>query len=159
MTAIILKSPPVLKDEEEHSNWKQDLEIWQLYTDLDKKKQGAAVYLCLLDKAIECARSLTKEELGANDGVAKIVAKLDILFEKDINTQTFLAFNEFYEYRRSSGVNIIEFLVHYEFLYSKLTKLEVTLPEGVQAFFLLKAANVSDENERLAKGYMWRNDI
>ena len=146
-----LKSPPVLKDEEDYLNWKQDLEIWQLYTDLDKKKQGPAVYLVLSGKSKECARSLTKEELGANDGVAKIVAKLDTLFEKDKNTQTFLTFNEFYEYRRSSGVNIIEFLVHYEFLYSKLTKLNVTLPEGVQAYFLLKAANVSDENERLAR--------
>ena len=111
-----LKSPPVLQDEEDYLNWKQDLDIWQLYTDLDKKKQGPAVYLCLSGKAKKCARSLTMEELGANDGVAKIIAKLDTWFDKDKNTQTFLAFNEFYEYRRSSGVNIIEFLVHYEFL-------------------------------------------
>ena len=118
---------------------------------LIKKRQGPAVYLYLSGQAKQCARGLTKEELGTNEGVDKIIAKLDILFEKDKNTQTFLAFNEFYEYRRSSGVNIIEFLVHYEFLYNKLKKLDVVLPEGVQAFFLLKAANVADENERLAR--------
>ena len=41
--------------------------------------------------------------------------------------------------------------MHYEFLYSKLKKFNIELPEGVQAFFLLKAANVSEENERLAR--------
>ena len=48
-------------------------------------------------------------------------------------------------------MNIIEFLVHYEYLYSKLIRFEIKLPEGVQAYFLLKAANISEENERLAR--------
>ena len=130
-----LKSPPVLKDEDDYTNWKQDLEIWQLYTDLDKKKQGPAVYLCLSGKAKECVRDVTKEDLSSDAGVSKIVTKLDTLFEKDVNTQTFLAFHEFYEYKRSSGISITEFLVHYEFLYSKLKKFNIELPEGVQAFF------------------------
>lgn len=90
-----LKSPPVLLDEDDYSNWKQDMEIWQMFTDLDKKKQGPAVYLCLSGKARECARDIKPEDLGSVEGVAKIVAKLDTLFEKDKNTQTFLAFNGF----------------------------------------------------------------
>ena len=145
------KSPPVLIDENDYSNWKQDMEIWQMFTELEKKKQGPAVYLNLEGKARECLRDIKPEELGSEQGVAKIVTKLDTLFEKNKNTQTFLAFNEFHEYRRSSGVNIIEFLVHYEYLYSKLVRFEIKLPEGVQAYFLLKAANISDENERLAR--------
>ena len=151
MAGSNLKSPPVLVDEDDYTNWKQDLEIWQMFTDLDKKRQGPAVYLCLSGKARECVRDIQKEELGANDGVDKIVAKLDTLFEKDKDTQTFLAFNEFYEYRRSSGVNIVEFLVHYEHLYNKLEKFGNKFEEGVQACFLLKAANLSEENERLAR--------
>ena len=41
--------------------------------------------------------------------------------------------------------------MHYEYLYSKLIRFEIKLPEGVQAYFLLKAANISEENERLAR--------
>ena len=125
--------------------------IWQMFTDLVKEKQGPAVYLCLSGKARECARDIKSDELGAVDGVSKILTKLDSLFEKDKDTRTFLAFNEFYDYRRPSGDNIVDFLVHFEHLYSKLKKFEVELPVGVQAFFLLKAANLSDENERLAR--------
>ena len=73
------------------------------------------------------------------------------LLEKDVNTQTYLPFKVFYDYRCPSGVNITEFLVHYEYLYHKLAKYGIALPEGVQAFFLLTAVNISEENERLAR--------
>ena len=149
--AVNLKSPPVLAEEDDYTNWKQDLEVWQMYTDTAAAKQGPAVYLCLSGQARECVRAVAKADLGSEAGVAKIVEKLDAFFEKDKNTQTFLAFNEFYDYRRASGVHIVEFLVHFEHLYSKLLKFEIKLPEGVKAFFLLKAANVSEENERLAR--------
>ena len=151
MASNNLKTPPVLVDEDSYDEWKGDLAIWQLYTDLDKKKQGPAVYLLLSGRARECVRDLKPEEIGAEDGVKKIIDKLDTLFEKDVNTQTYLAFKEFYDYRRPSGVSITEFLVHYEYLYHKLARYEVTLPEGVKAFFVLNAANISEENEKLAR--------
>ena len=75
---------------------------------------------------------LKPEEIGADEVVKKITDKLDKLFEKDVNTQTYLAFKDFYDYRRPSGVNITEFLVHYEYLYHKLAKYGIALPEGVQ---------------------------
>ncbi|CAL4131177.1 unnamed protein product, partial [Meganyctiphanes norvegica] len=105
MASNSLKTPPVLVHEDSYDEWKGDLAIWQLYTDLDKKKQGPAVYLMLSGRARECVRDLKIEDIGANDGVKKITDKLDTLFEKDINTQTYLAFKEFYEYRRPSGVS------------------------------------------------------
>ena len=151
MASNRLKTPPVLVHEDSYDEWKGDLAIWQLYTDLDKKKQGPAVYLMLSGRARECVRDLKIEDIGAIDGVKKITDKLDTLFEKDINTQTYLAFKEFYEYRRPSGVSITEFLVHYEYLYHKLAKYDNAIPEGVQAFFVLTAANISEENEKLAR--------
>ena len=149
--AVSLKTPPVLADEDGYTNWKQDLEVWRMYTDIDKKRQGPAVYLCLSGPARDCVRDIDSAVLGSETGVEKIIEKLDTLFEKDKNTQIFLAFNNFYDYRRASGVNIVEFLVHFEFLFSKLTKFDIVLPEGVKAFFLLKAANLSEEHERLAR--------
>ena len=61
-----------------------------------------------------------------------------------------MAFKEFYDYRRPSGVTISDFFVKFEYLYHKIGQLEVKLPEGVRAFFLVTAANVSEENEKLA---------
>ena len=72
-----LKTSPVLVDEDSYDEWKSELAIWQLYTDLDKKKQGPAVYLLLSGRARECVRDLKPEEIGAEDGVKKIIDKID----------------------------------------------------------------------------------
>ena len=37
--AEALKGPPILSDDVEYSDWKADLEIWELYTSLAKKKR------------------------------------------------------------------------------------------------------------------------
>ena len=149
--ALQLKTPPVLESEDHYAEWKNDLEVWQLYTDLDIKKRGPAVYLTLSGRARECIRELQPAVLGSDAGVTLIINKLDTLFLKDKNTRAYLAFKAFYEYKRPSGVSITEFIVRFEYLYHKLQLFDMKLPEGVKAFFLLNAANVSEENERLAR--------
>ena len=47
-------------------------------------------------------------------------------------------------------MNINDFLVWYKFFGQKLHEFRITLSEGVQAFFVLNATNVSEENEKLA---------
>ena len=51
----------------------------------------------------------------------------------------YIAFQDFYFYKRDIGVNINDFLVRYEFLYQKLQKFGMTL-------LVLNAANLSEEN-------------
>ena len=157
-----LKNPPVLTDDVEYSNWKADLTIWGLYTSLEKKKRGPALYLSLQGKARECIRGLTPEEIGGDTGVDLIVAKLDNVFEEDENMRTFICFKRFYDYRRPSGTSIKEFVIQYEELYRKLGTFDIKLREGVQAFFFLTASNISDEYEKLARatcGNMKYKDI
>ena len=90
-----LKTPPALVDEDGYGEWLNDVKIWQLFTDLEKKKQGPALYLTLTGRAHECVRELTPEVIGGEDGVKKIIEKLDKLFMKDQNTRAYLAFKEF----------------------------------------------------------------
>ena len=146
-----LKTPPVLADEDGYGEWLNDVKIWQLFTDLEKKKQGPALYLTLSGRARECVRELTPEVIGGDDGVQKIIEKLDKLFMKDQNTHAYLAFKEFYDYRRPAGVSITDFIVRFKYLCHKLKQFDMKLPEGVQAFFLLNAANISEDNEKLAR--------
>ena len=151
MASRDIKTPPTLNDGDSYSNWKNDLEIWELYTDLENKRKGPAVFLSLTGEARECIRTLKKTDIGAENGLEKIIAKLDSFYQQDINTRAYLYFKQFYEFRRTVGMSITDFLVKYEFLYHQLSDYEVKLPTGVQAFFLLQALNVSDENERLVR--------
>ena len=70
---------------------------------------------------------------------------------KDENTCAYMAFKEFYEFKRVGHENFSEFIVKYEHLYHKLTQYTMDLPEGVQAFLLLNDANMTEENEKLAR--------
>ena len=125
MSAQGIKDPPALRDEDKYEEWKNDINVWKLFTNLEKKKQGAAVYLSLQGRARECARDLTTQELGADDGVEKLITKLDALFEADKNTRSYRAFKEFYDYKRDENSNITEFLVHFEHLYSNLHNFDI----------------------------------
>ena len=49
-----LNKPPVLEYEDHYAKRKNDLDVWQLYGDLNKKKRGPAVYLTLSGRAREC---------------------------------------------------------------------------------------------------------
>ena len=81
-----LKTPPLLSEEGNYTEWKNDLAIWQLYTDLDKKKRGPAVYLSLSGRAREAVRSIPAADLGGDDGLKLITNKLDGILEQDKNT-------------------------------------------------------------------------
>ena len=139
-----LKDPPTLSDDVDYADWKIDLEIWELYTSLAKNRRGPALYLSLKGKARDCIRGLTKEQIGAENGVETIKKRLDEVMQSDENMRTFTCFKTFYDYRRPAGCSIQEFIIKYERLYCKLGAFNIELPEGVQAFFLLTAANISE---------------
>ena len=43
MSSGQLKASPVFVEDEDYLSWKNDAEVWEMFTDLCKKKQGPAV--------------------------------------------------------------------------------------------------------------------
>ena len=124
----------MLSDPDGYSNWRADLEIWEMFTDLEKKKRGLAVFLSLTGQAREYVRALGDEEIGKETGVKSIIERLDKIFLKDSDTRAYIAVKKFYNYRRMSGVNITDFVVEVDQLYHKLAQFDMKLPDGVLAF-------------------------
>ena len=54
-------------------NWRADLEIREMLTDLEKKKRGPAVFHSLTGQAREYVRALGAEEIGKETGVESII--------------------------------------------------------------------------------------
>ena len=113
MTASQIKAPPIFNEEEDYLNWKNYLEVWKLFTDTEKKKMGPAVYLTLTGRAREAVRDLKPADIGKETGLDEIIVKLDAIYLKDENTRVYVAFKEFYEFKRASGENFSEFIVKY----------------------------------------------
>ena len=143
-----VKNPPGFNPEaDDYASWKSDIDVWKLFTETKPEKLGAAVYLALQGKAREVVRTLSTADIGALDGYDKIIAALDAVYLADAASLAFTAFTEFYEFRREAGQDFSQFIVEYEKRYFKVKKSIIgELADGVQAFFLLKAANLTAES-------------
>jgi len=148
-----LKQPPDFDPSggDSYAEWKNDLEVWRMFTKEEKKRQGPALYLCLKGEAREAVRSIPVASLPKDDGVDTIIAKLDEIFLQDETTRAFCAFGNFVEYRRSSGETYTKFILEYDKRYRDVKKHGLELNEKVQAYVLLKAANLSSDHERLVR--------
>jgi len=149
-----LREPPTFNPDEGdcYSNWKRDIEVWKLLNDEKYKKQyGAAIYLSLKGTARDAVRSLDADKLSADDGVDQVIKVLDSVYLKDTATRAYCAFRDFVQYKRSSGESFATFIVEFEKRYRQVENHDMVLPTGAKAYFLLEAANLTMDNERLAR--------
>ena len=105
---FLYKQPPILQSEAWYAEWKQVIEIWSLFMDLLKEKQGSIVFLSLPQKIHECVWHLAIMDISWTDALWVIVDKLDKIYLCDEHTMAYMAFH-FNSYRRTAGVNINDF--------------------------------------------------
>ena len=148
-----LKNPPTFNPEgvDDYSNWKSDVGVWRLFTSVGKDKQGAAVYLSVQGTARDAVRAVKAKKLKSDTGFEEIISILDAVFLKDDATLAYCAFRDFVEYRRNSGDTFAVFIVEFEKRYRQIEIHDMKLPAGARAYFLLQAANLTFDNERLAR--------
>ena len=147
-----LKSPPPMRPDMTYEDWKKDIEFWSDITTIEAKKQGGSVFFVLQGKAKETVRAgVTREEMKAEDGLTKVLAALDALYLKDASTSSYSAYENFSRYRRPANVTISDYLLEFNIKYSKLKSYKMTLPDGVLAYYVLKCANLTEEQTNLCK--------
>ena len=77
------KNPPTLEKTKTYQQWKNEVKLWELVTDLELKKRGLALALSLQGKPREVALEIDPVKLNADDGVKFLVTELDKLIAKD----------------------------------------------------------------------------
>ena len=60
---------PLKFEEDCYETWKKELKIWQLVTDVEKKKQALAVTVSLARKARKTALNIKAEDLNSDVGM------------------------------------------------------------------------------------------
>ena len=146
-----MKQPPVFNPDggDSYLNWKNDVEVWCLLT--EKTKQGPAVYISLQGDAKEAVRSIPVADLAKEDGVKKITDELDKIYLKDETTRSFCAIKSFIEYRRTQEQTFTKFMVEFNNRLREVKKHNLDFDDGILAFFLLMAANLTEDHERLVR--------
>ena len=85
--------------------------------------------------------------------------KFDEIYLWDLNTSTYMAFKEFYSYKRDIGININDFMVCSEFLYQKLQNFGMALPNGVPAFFRAKCSELVWRKGKINKDHVCESQL
>ena len=132
-------------------DWKKELSIWQTLTDLSDKKQGPVSLLSLSGKSREAALELPTNDICSDDGITQIISKLDQIFLQDTDQLAFTAYEKFESLSRGADVSMSNYLADFDLLYGQVKKYGMVLPEGVVAYRLLKSANLSPSEDKLAR--------
>ena len=61
----------------DYSQWKLEVKLWQMLTEMDKTRQEIALALSLEGKAQEIAISIDKSLLTTEDGVTNVLTELN----------------------------------------------------------------------------------
>ena len=133
-------SPPALNTDK-YNTWKKEMQVWELATTLENHRRAPIVLLSVLELDIAT--------LNADDGIEKLYQKLDTLFLEDANKVAFMAYKSFEKYQRQNDTPFEDFLINFNCHMAKLKEHNILLPEPVQAYRVLKSANLSSQNECL----------
>lgn len=146
------KSPPTMRNDLPYIEWKQELEIWSDFTDLSAGRQGGALFLTLTGKARQAVLAgVSRLQLKSDNGVKEITDCLDELYLKDKSQSGFTAYEDFTNYRRPSHISIQDYLVEFNLKYSRLKTFDMKLPEGILAYYVLKCANLTEEQSNICR--------
>ncbi|CAC5412170.1 unnamed protein product [Mytilus coruscus] len=147
VTALSFKNLPSRTTGKSYQQWKNEVKMWQSVTELDKKR-GLAFALSLQGKPREVALEITPEDLNVDEGVGKLIAELDKLFEKDKIDQAYAAYKAFDKFHRESSSKMCEHIFELEQKYNKCKKYDMALPDAI--FKLLDNAGLGQSDRHLA---------
>ena len=138
------KAPPAFEEGMDYNDWKLDLELWQEFTSLEKKKHGTALLLELKPgKVKDTVRSLGKAVLVAEDAISQITTQLDKIYKEDAAQISYRVYSKFERYSRLEQMTLQSYISEFEKLLADLKKQEIKLPPEVLAYRFLNSANLS----------------
>ena len=143
----------------DYKRYRQLAKIWATVSTVSEEHKAMTLIMFLKDKALDIALTIDETPLKTKKadapspetkvGVELLIAKLDeIYLESD---DTLGKYERFENLRRISEQRMTEFILIFESLERELKTEGVTLPELVLAYKLLKAANLSNADEKLAR--------
>ena len=150
---------PKLSDYSLYSDYKDNVVLWNMITDIPKTKRGAILLAGIKNDhpsfGVNIQRQLFQkyrpEEIGsADDAVDKILEFLDGHIGKPSKHLKFQCLREIVEYKREAGKEFSEYAKHFEYLVSKAENAGLTtLSSDIKAGFLMNNANLSAQQIEL----------
>lgn len=139
VAAIIvgLSESPRLKNGDNVVDIILELEDTELYPEQDTPKLEGEKQTDLKNGVVQM-----KDELRKSDGLANIYRTLQAKYGEREETKLFSWYEEFESLKKTKEESMNDFVIRFERLYKKLERNDVKLPDLIQAFRLLKSADL-----------------
>ena len=145
---------PIFGGDKSYDRWLQEIKAWQLTTPLDKKKQALTVALALPEGS-EVRRRIFEEsgdiaELNVDDGVDKLILRLNKWYKDDDLTSAYNAWTTFDTYKKIYDVTMDNYISEFMRRNNELTKHDVKIPKSILAFKMLDNAGLDFKDKQIA---------
>ena len=134
-----------------YESWKKQIQLWQICCRLEKKQQAPALVLSLEGKSKEACLELDISELNSDDGVQKVLTKLDGLYKKDENQLIYVSLKKFEKHLRQTNQTLDDYINEFERLHNKLKHYGIEYPDTAVAYRLLEGANLPKDTNKLVR--------
>ena len=94
---------------------------------------------------------VTRDELKKETGLEAVLKCLDELYLKDDDQSGYAAYDDFTNYRRPVNTSIQDYIVDFNIKYGKIKSFKMELPDSVLAYYLLKCANLTEEQKNICR--------
>ncbi len=155
----ITTDAPKLSDYSLYSDYKDNVLLWDIITDIPKSKRGAFLLIGIKNEHANFGSNIQRqlfqkhrpaEIATADDGVQKILDFLDTHIGKPSKSLKFTCLREIVEYKRSAGQEFSEYAKNFEYLVSKAENAGLTtLSADIKAGFLMNNANLTAQQIEL----------
>ena len=142
-----LINPPEFTENTSYENFLKEVQLWLLLVEgvLDKKQMGPALFKSIKSqRAKEKVLELDVKTIGSDGGVDEVIKKLDEIYLLDKDQRIYLALDNFETFRRDKNMDMSEFVTEFESRHNKIKQFKCVLPDGVLAYKILKAVNLTE---------------
>ena len=149
--------PPLLSKCKSYADWCKKIKIWAKITSVSPLNQGGAILMTLDGEAEDKVLELDEDKILCENGITNIITQLDQIYKKNSTVEKFEALDNFETYRRPSDTAMSEFLIEFDKRKNKTQSLGTEISDDLLAYRLIKAANLSDSDERVVKATVQLN--
>ena len=146
-------TPPVFHGEEGESylDWRLDVELWQGFTSLEKKKWATSFLLNLKEgKVKSTVRALGKEKLQTDEGLKNVIEALDKIYKEDDSSYIYRSLKKFETYVRPKDMSLSSYISEFDKMSAEMRAYNIVMPDCAIAYRFLNSANLPPEKLDLA---------
>ena len=160
MTEVkITQEAPKLSDYSLYSDYKDNVTLWNIITDIPKSKRGALLLIGIKNTHESFGDNIQRQLFQkhrpetiatAENGVNLILEFLDTHIGKPSKSLKFQCLRDIVDYRRKQGQEFAEYAKHFEYLVAKAENAGLTtLSTDIKAGFLMNNANLTAQQIEL----------